>query len=81
MWPGNETCSDSCCTLFSHDQVLGHCTCMRRGVDNIHIFMTCRIHSGNFDLAGKGYSTKLYVKNVARLLNMWYILYPNPGPV
>ena len=28
MWPGNEACSDSCCTLFSHDQVLGHCTCV-----------------------------------------------------
>ena len=28
LCPGNETCSGSCCTLFSHDQELGHCTCM-----------------------------------------------------
>ena len=27
MWSGNEACSGSR-TLFCHDQLLGHCTCM-----------------------------------------------------
>ena len=34
--------------------------CQMRG-GNIRIFMTCRIHSGNFDLASKGYCPKVYV--------------------
>ena len=51
MWPGNETGSGTW-SLYLYP---------RRGVDNIHIFTTCRIHSGNFDLASKGYCPTVYV--------------------
>ena len=55
MWPGNEACSDHVVHYFVMISYL--VICQIRG-GNVHIFMTCRIHSGNFDLVSKA---KVYV--------------------
>ena len=42
--PGNETCSGTCSTLFSHDHVLCHCT-------------LCQLRSGHYLCGNNGLST------------------------
>ena len=55
--PGNETCSGTCSTLFSHDHVLCHCTLCQMSLPDEEwtIFMW------KHDSASKGYSPKLYI--------------------